>query len=189
MVCAIRNRMQIRYTRNESFCVQKPGGELEAMSRRAHGHRDPPCGTARPREPDLQGFLGGEPVLVLVQTGCVVLVHPDAGGGTRAAVAAHLFSLYLSPTVSRGPDGGWRYARAEATSALHPRRRLGLRDLVGVRAGRLPVPGVSRVHAARHRPPEIHRRVLQRGTATAVMGAVPARAGPHRPAGGVPADP
>ena len=170
------------------------------MPGRAHRHRDPLSRAARPRQPDLQRFLGGEAVLVPADRPVLTggdLVHTDACAGPRATVPAHGQQPIFEGNRDRPPGprsrgcagtGGDRDG-LETSLRGDGSRRLDQRGLLRAGAGRLPVPGLHRVHAARDGPADLAGRLLQPGRAAAGLGALPARPGPDRAASGVPADP
>ena len=142
--------------REHALGVQEAGGELEVVARGAHRHRDPlrPGGPARPAgSPAAPRSRAGPRAAARpapVRTGAVTSCTRTRvlGPGRRSALMAA--SLYLRPRRRRGGRerriGGGACAGDVARGDAS--RRLDHRGLLGARAGRLPVPGVRRVHAA-----------------------------------------
>ena len=91
-VGAVGDGAQVLGRGEHALGVQEAGGQLEVVPGVRIVTATRSAGTARPGQPDLQRFLGGQPVLVPADRPVGAggdLVHADACAGPRATVPAH----------------------------------------------------------------------------------------------------
>ena len=90
VVGAVLHRRDVR-RRGHALVDQPAGGELEVVARRAHRHGDALGGGAGCRDPDLEGLLGGDPVLVVEAVAVAELgdAGPHRGAGPSRLRRTH----------------------------------------------------------------------------------------------------